>query len=99
MSDYNKAYLADYLLTNPNKWWESYYRERSLKAGFLPVVVSFTREDLIERHGSVCVHCGGPFEELDHYPVPVSQGGSHDLDNCVPSCATCNRQTWAKGSI
>lgn len=74
----------------PHPQWESRYRRRMREFGYEPVVETFTRDELIDRHGDACVHCGGPFEHLDHYPVPVALGGAHSLDNCVPSCEACN---------
>lgn len=83
-----------YRLANMHVQWESHYRLRAKKYGHQPSVTSFTREQLIERHGDECVHCGGPFEQLDHYPTPVANGGEHSLENCVPSCAPCNKRSW-----
>ncbi|MGP5376393.1 HNH endonuclease [Brachybacterium alimentarium] len=76
---------------NPHVRWESDYRSRARKFGFMPVVEHFTRDELTARYGNACAHCGGPFEELDHYPVPVALGGAHSLENCRPSCVPCNR--------
>ena len=80
---------------NPHWLWEATYRQRSRRYGFDPVVVSFTRDELVERYGEACWHCGGDFEELDHYPQPVALGGPHTLDNCRPACVTCNRTAGA----
>ena len=82
--------------SNPHFGWESNYRKRAAKFGFEAMVIPFTREELIARYGDACHHCGGPFEHLDHYPVPVALGGAHSLDNCVPSCATCNTAQAAR---
>jgi len=84
------GYMADYRAKNPHRAWESAYRERSRRAGHVPRVQSFTLDDLIARWGEACAHCGGDFEELDHYPVPVAHGGVHSLENCRPSCTRCN---------
>ena len=80
-----------YHAENPQIRWESRYRIRCRQYGIKPSIESFTRAELMARYGDACVHCGGPFEELDHYPVPVALGGAHSLDNCVPACAPCNR--------
>lgn len=85
-----KPYDAEYRLKNPHRQWESGYRRRALRIGFVPYVESFTRDELIARYGDACFHCGGPFEQIDHYPVPVADNGVHTLDNCKPSCADCN---------
>lgn len=83
-------YAREYAAENPHIGWESKYRVRAKKFGFVPVVESFTRADLVDAHGDSCAHCGGPFEHLDHYPVAVALGGPHTLENCRPSCAACN---------
>jgi 5-methylcytosine-specific restriction endonuclease McrA len=36
-----------------------------------------------------CIYCGGPFEQIDH-KTPLSRGGGHTVQNCVPACAKCN---------
>lgn len=76
---------------NKHHQWEHDFRRRSKGYGYTPVIKSFTEHDLIEKYGNACVHCGGPYEELDHHPVPVAFGGEHSLENCRPSCDPCNR--------
>ena len=93
-----KAHQAVYRVENLHVWWESDYRKRALRAGFDATVEHFTRGQLVDQWGDACHHCGGPFEELDHYPVPVSRGGAHSLDNCRPSCGPCNQESWRNPS-
>ena len=90
---------ASYRSENPQVYWESNYRQRAVRYGFTPVVESFTRADLIARWGDACAHCGGGWDSLDHFPVPVSRGGEHTLDNCRPSCMDCQHQSWRDGFI
>lgn len=50
-----------------------------------------TRAAVLERDGYRCVYCGdgdGPFH-IDHV-LPVSRGGSDDLENLTCACAACN---------
>lgn len=91
----NREHVTEYRKVNAHIYWEDRYIRRARKFGFEPTVESFTRQQLIERWGDACVHCGGPFDELDHALVPVSHGGSHTLENCRPSCARCNRSQGA----
>ena len=93
------SYMREYRDTNPQRTWETKYRTRAREFGFEPVVESFTREELIARHGDACAHCGGQWNSVDHYPVPVSKGGEHTLDNCRPSCMDCQHQSWRDGFI
>lgn len=73
----------------PHHAWEADYRRRCRARSLLPVVRSFTRDELVEVHGDHCVDCGGPWDQLDHR-IPVAAGGTHDLDNCRPICQPCN---------
>lgn len=95
--DYIRERAAEYRADRPEVQWESRYRFRTRRAGGEPVMKPFTKAELIARHGDACAHCGGPWEELDHYPVPIVRGGEHSLDNCVPSCTPCNRRSWGEG--
>lgn len=83
-----------YHQANPHVAWEYSYRRRIRRRGLNPAVERFTRAELIAKYGDKCWHCGGPFQELDHHPVPVREGGPHTIENCRPSCTPCNRDGW-----
>jgi hypothetical protein len=88
VSEKNARYRAE----RPDYFWRADYRRRMKRFGHVPtVVVEFTKADVIAAHGDACWHCGGEFEELDHFPVHVAAAGPHCLDNVRPSCITCNR--------
>ena len=73
------------------------YRRRSRKHGHEPVVVPFTRGEVVRRYGDRCVYCTTrPFETTDHI-VCVAAGGHHTLENVVPCCAACN--LWKRWAI
>lgn len=92
---YMAGYMDGYYAANPHIMWEGNYRGKAKRYGFEPVVESFTRDELITRWGSSCWHCKtGPFEELDHFPVPIVRGGHHTLEGTRPSCRDCNRASW-----
>lgn len=95
-TDRARAKDAAYRAANPHVRWESLYRLRAQRYGLDPVIESFTIYELTARWGDACWHCGGPFEELDHWPLSVRDGGRHSLESCRPSCGTCNRQSWSK---
>lgn len=94
-----KKRYAEYCAAHPHIKWESSYRQRAKRFGFAPVVENFTRDELMARWGPDCWHCGGTFEELDHWPLPISRGGAHSLDNCVPSSRDCNQRSWRTESV
>ena len=89
------AQQAEYCQRNPHRGWVGVYQQRAKKYGYPVVIEPFTKDELIARWGDACWHCGGPFEELDHYPIPVAKGGHHVIENCRPSCTPCN----AKGCV
>ena len=84
-----------YRRAEPSIYWEAGCRSRIKRFGIEARIESFTKADLVARYGNECWHCGGPFEQLDHYPIPVSRGGEHSLENCRPSCAACNHDSWS----
>lgn len=90
-----RARLAAWRAANPDKVrahnWASKYRRRARRYGFPVVVKPFTVADVVSAYGDRCHQCGGPFDELDHYPTPVRDGGPHTLANVRPSCTPCNR--------
>jgi len=52
-----------------------------------------TRYNVLTRDGHRCVYCGATPQDdrlqIDH-KVPVSKGGSDDMENLVTACRTCN---------
>ena len=87
-----RSYRRQYVETNPHTVWLNTYSRRVVRYGLTPIVEDFTKDDVINRYGDQCWHCNeGQFEELDHYPVAVAQGGPHSLGNVRPSCRSCNR--------
>jgi 5-methylcytosine-specific restriction endonuclease McrA len=59
---------------------------------------NFTAEEfkaLCESYGNKCLACGDTEAALqaDHI-VPLTRGGSNDIDNIQPLCGTCNRKKF-----
>jgi len=59
---------------------------------------SFTAEEfkaLCELYGNRCLACGdtGATLEADHV-VPLTRGGSDDIDNIQPLCGSCNKKKF-----
>ena len=52
-----------------------------------------TRMSVWNKYDGHCAYCGIPLKikdmQVDHL-VPVYTGGSHDFDNLMPSCRSCN---------
>lgn len=92
----NAEHEQQYRRDHPEIWWRSSYRHRmTTRYGFEPgETEDFTKADVIAAYGDKCWHCGGPFEELDHFPIPLSKRGPHTLANVRPACTRCNRTSW-----
>lgn len=60
------------------------------------------RWEVMSRDQFTCKYCGvltGPDAEIDHV-IPLSKGGTNELDNLVTACRPCNqakRDGKAKG--
>lgn len=52
---------------------------------------------IMERDKYTCLYCGqiGGKLEIDHV-LPISRGGTNDVDNLVTACQHCNRQKHDK---
>lgn len=55
---------------------------------------SFTKEEfdtLVETFNGCCAYCLETHAQLvpDHF-IPLSKGGSNEIENIVPACASCN---------
>lgn len=46
--------------------------------------------NILEECGYLCVYCGEPWKEMDHF-IPLAKNGGHTAENVVPSCKHCNR--------
>jgi 5-methylcytosine-specific restriction endonuclease McrA len=51
---------------------------------------------LIEQFGGACGYCGLTIPLLRDHRVPLSRGGSNDIDNIIPACRSCNARKHAK---
>ena len=68
-----------------------YYKRKPIKPAL--------RQAVYERDNFTCQYCGFHASEkeleIDHI-VPVSRGGTNDIDNLRTSCSKCNKKKGAK---
>ena len=77
------------------KWNGAQATQRAKKCG---APGAWTDEEMAKRVvmlGNVCVYCGGPAEEADHFK-PLSKGGTNHSENLIPSCGPCNKDKGDK---
>lgn len=85
---------ANCKLENSQRW------QALAKAATIPARV---RRAVVDRDGMVCRHCGKAVRfatgrrdrgkdrlSFDHFPLPVSRGGTGTVDNVVVACIECN---------
>lgn len=52
--------------------------------------------DLYAKYLGLCVYCNlSKATTIDHV-IPISRGGSNDIENLLPACVSCNSQKGAK---
>jgi hypothetical protein len=78
----HKAYMKA-KAQNPELWDDD--------AVHRPAIKGSKRDIVIARSSGVCAYCHKQFDELtlDHI-IPVSNGGTDDLENLVACCHECN---------
>ena len=45
---------------------------------------------------NLCAYCGEPKPLQRDHRVPLTRGGTNDIDNIVPACASCNASKHTK---
>lgn len=70
-------------------------KRRAIKAGAF--VEDVLLSELLKLYGDRCWYCQTELDivHLEH-KTPLSRGGSHSYENCVPSCPECN---LSKGTL
>jgi 5-methylcytosine-specific restriction endonuclease McrA len=53
---------------------------------------------IMEKYNNICVYCSNVATTIDHF-VPLNKGGTHEEDNLVTACGSCNFSKGAKDPI
>lgn len=85
------AYQKKYNAENPDKVRARRIRRRSRESGSGGSYTAKEWQALCDKYGNRCLCCESSDEPLtvDHI-VPISKGGSSDIDNLQPLCKSCN---------
>lgn len=97
-----KRYRENYLAKHPERAREAWRRYRKThpevsrehgrqrRARLNLVETSpFDVGQLFDDYARLCAYCLEPATEIDHV-VAITKGGGHTIENCVPTCRTCN---------
>ncbi len=85
-----RARYAQEYAANPEKYIAKFHERRSR---LLSNGGSYTPEEweaLCARYGSICLLCRRKVKLTVDHIVPISRGGTNDIDNLQPMCRSCN---------
>lgn len=90
---YRSNYCKEYNKKNEDYTKERYRKKRSLKFGFENTFKESEFRDKLEKQNFKCFYCGKNISydssTRDHY-IPLSLGGSDEINNIVACCSSCN---------
>jgi len=94
----NQRYLYEKDLNDEYETFKNKFIDSRLYNTDVKLWKSIT-SNVFKRDNYTCSYCGaiGGILEADHI-VPISKGGTNDLDNLTTSCRTCNRQKKDKSA-
>lgn len=87
-SESNKRRI--YKKINPDVMSLSSGRRRARKAGNGGSHTIDQRREKFTLLGDVCYYCGIPGKMTVDHLIPISRGGTDDIENIVPACLLCN---------
>lgn len=70
-----------------------YHLARAIKAGTPATLTVPEWLETVRHFKHRCAYCGGAFQILEHY-IPIRRGGGTTVDNCVPSCWSCDTRKF-----
>jgi len=90
--DQLSASYKRYRLTHPDIRLAISRRRRAREMGARGDVTRAQWLEILERYERRCAYCGVEAPLQADHRVPLSRGGTHDIDNLVPACGLCNRR-------
>lgn len=88
--DKTRDIAAAYRKANPDKMRHYATKRRARRSGNGG---SHTLDELIEKFnslGNVCYYCGRAGKLTVDHNIPLSMGGTDNIDNILPACHSCN---------
>lgn len=91
-----KANVAAYQKANPEKHHHFQNRRRARKFENGGSHTLEQRQAKFAGFGNACVYCGTTERLTIDHMIPLSRGGTDDIENIVPACRSCNSKKHDK---
>lgn len=85
-------YMRQYAKEHPNTCMAAHQRRRALLAASNGDFTAEEFELLCNAYENRCAYCGLELPLGPDHAIPLSRGGSNDIENIVPACLTCNNR-------
>jgi 5-methylcytosine-specific restriction endonuclease McrA len=97
-SDKHKAYTSKYQKNNRDKYTIYYNVRKTLesKAGGSYTVIQW--KSLCKKYSNKCLCCGKRRKLTADHVIPVSKGGTSNIENIQPLCQPCNSSKGNKST-
>lgn len=89
-TDKVRANVRVYQQANPDKKRHLINKRRARKAGNGGSHTLLELKEKFASFGDVCFYCGCGGELTVDHDIPLSRGGTDDIDNILPACRSCN---------
>ncbi len=110
IANYNKEYneankekiaaqKKEWRKNNPDKLKAYMQKRRALKAGNGGSFTAEEWEELCDKYENKCLCCGKKKKLTADHVVPLSKGGTSNIDNIQPLCGTCNSRKGNRNEI
>jgi len=85
-----RLYCKEYRRKNPERVKANWKRRQKQR---LSVVGNFTKKEFIylcSEYGNICLRCKSKKKLTIDHVIPISKGGTNNIDNIQPLCGSCN---------
>lgn len=94
----NRAYRRFLYYKNPQATIQINHRRRAQKRNSEGSYTQIQWKALCELHDNRCLCCGEQKPLTVDHVIPLSKGGTNNIDNIQPLCKSCNSKKWQQST-